>query len=112
MSTVTTVKDLGNRYGNLGSVLVTRLGQYFVVSGTDRWGYPEWLVVSATRTGRVTSWRDLATRDTKETALAALAKWTGRCHCGAVIRGRRYCPFCSCKLFAFDCGERVPAGEV
>lgn len=104
---VSIIRDLGNKYGNLGSVLVRHLGRYFVVSGTDRWDNPEWIVVPATRSGRVTGWRDLATRDTKEAALDVLGKWDGKCHCGGDLRALDRCPVCSCELFEIDCGERL-----
>ena len=103
MSKVTTVKDLGNRYGTLGSALVRKDRRHFVVSGTDRYGAAEWLVVPASRGGTVTSWRELCTADTREQAVARLEKWDNRCHCGADLADRDRCPRCSCELFFRDC---------
>lgn len=106
MSRVTEVRNLGNQYGNLGSALLRRDGRYFVVSGTDRWGTSEWIVVPATRHGRIASWRDLATRATKAAAIGELARWDGKCHCGTEMGNHSHCPVCSCPLFAIPCGER------
>lgn len=103
MSKVTEVKDLGNRYGNLGSALVRKDGRYFVISGTTRWEHTEWAVFPASRTGRVISWRDLTTRDTREQAVEALSE---HCHCGSPMRGSDHCPFCFCEEGQGHCEER------
>ena len=99
------VRDLGQRYGDLGSVLVQHQGKLFVISGTSAWGYPEWIVVPANAHGAVTSWRDLGTGGTRDAALAVLED---TCHCGAPLAGSDHCIAdggCGCEQYERYCDE-------
>lgn len=104
------IRDLGNRYGNLGSALIRHDGRLLVISGTDAYGYSEWLAVPSNAHGAVTNWRDYATRGSREELMEALAEI---CHCGSPMRGSDHCPHCGCEQYETslvrDCGQTYDA---
>jgi hypothetical protein len=106
VSGVVTVRDLGSRYGNLGSVLARKDGRYYVVSSTSTPIGPQTLAFRATRRGRITSWREVA-GDYGMTIEQVIADLEGRCHCGADLRGSDHCPACFCGQLEQYCDQET-----
>lgn len=104
------VRDLKKRYGDLGSVLVKHDGRFLVVSSTVTPIGPETKAFPATRTGKVTSWREVM-GGYGLTIAQVVADLDNFCHCGAPMRGSDHCPFCGCEQFEAFCGERYGPDE-
>jgi hypothetical protein len=102
MARVVTVRDLGNRHGNLGSVLVRKDSRFYVVSSAQTPYGPQTQAFRATKTGKITSWREVA-GDYGMTREQVIEELGERCHCGADFAGSDHCPHCGCEQYESYC---------
>jgi hypothetical protein len=93
------VRDLGNRYGDLGSVLARQDGAWFVVSSTTNPdGSRETKAFPANAHAGVTSWREVC-GDYGLTVGQVVEALEDVCHCGSPMRGSDHCPHCGCEQY-------------
>jgi hypothetical protein len=106
------VRDLGNRYGSEGSVLVRHQGNWFVVSSTmNPDGSVETAAFPGNAHGGVTGWREVCGGYglDRDQVMAALED---TCHCGAPLAGSDHCPSCGCEQYESYCDAVYDPGPV
>jgi hypothetical protein len=98
-------RDLGNRYGDQGSVLVKHQHKFFVVSSAMTPAGLQTQAFHANAHGGVTSWCEVA-GGYELTVEQVIAEFADLCHCGARLSGSDHCTAlggCGCEQYERYC---------